>query len=122
MASRVKVTQTSEDVAPPATKKRRPGTTTKGNPAGLPLCICGCGEPTSRLAIYRPGHDARHASIVGAAINERRNLDLGTDASPDADISDLLAPLSEPLRAKALAKATRLGAVNTVQMIDGEVS
>lgn len=31
-------------------------------------CLCGCREPVGRGALYRPGHDARHASQVGRAM------------------------------------------------------
>lgn len=46
----------------------RTGTATTANPAGLPLCLCGCELPTKRDRNYRPGHDARHAGVVGRSI------------------------------------------------------
>lgn len=33
-------------------------------------CLCGCGTPIGSRATYRPGHDARHASLVGQAAAE----------------------------------------------------
>jgi hypothetical protein len=36
------------------------------NPANLPVCACGCGIPVNyRTAMYKPGHDARHAGQIG---------------------------------------------------------
>src|SRR5215212_1459355 len=54
-------------------------------------CRCGCGEQVGRGALYRPGHDARHASQVGRAM-----------MAAGAEDPVLLAELpSEALRAKA---------------------
>jgi hypothetical protein len=53
---------TTKTAAKPATK---PAAKDK-NPADLPICKCGCGNPTStRKSLYLPGHDARHAGQVG---------------------------------------------------------
>jgi hypothetical protein len=61
-------------------------------------CLCGCGEAVGAAALYRPGHDARHAAAVG------RQLRLA--GRPD---EALLAALpSEALRAKAAAMLTGL--------------
>jgi len=39
------------------------------NPAGTnAFCLCGCTQPTSGKAFYRPGHDARHVSNLLAAL------------------------------------------------------
>lgn len=72
---------------------RRRGTASKRNPAGLPLCLCGCG--IMGKSDYRPGHDARHAGEVARAI-------LG-----GADRKAALANLSPALAAKALAQVER---------------
>jgi hypothetical protein len=61
------------------------------------LCTCGCGQTVGQGALYRPGHDARHASQVGRAL-----IAAGT---PDPA---LLAELpSEALRGKAAAMLDR---------------
>lgn len=61
-------------------------------------CQCGCGEAITRLtALYRPGHDARHASAVGRA--------LISAGHPDQALLDALP--SPALRAKAEAMLTR---------------
>ena len=57
-------------------------------------CLCGCGSPTGRN--YRPGHDARHASMVG------RKLAAAGDDVTSAHRDALLLKLpSDALRAKA---------------------
>jgi len=63
------------------------------NPADLPICLCGCGQPvTSRKSKYLPGHDARHAGNVGRQLIEE-----------GAAVPELLAALgSDKLRAKAV--------------------
>jgi hypothetical protein len=62
------------------------------------LCLCGCGEPVIRpTALYRPGHDARHAAAVGRAL-----LSAG-----HADPAILDALPSPALRAKAEAMLDR---------------
>jgi hypothetical protein len=41
-----------------------------------PSCLCGCGEAPSGLAArYRPGHDARHAALVGRRLREHGGVD-----------------------------------------------
>lgn len=52
--------------APAEKPARRQGKATKANPAGLPLCLCGCGTPGK--SNYRPGHDARHAGNVAREV------------------------------------------------------
>jgi len=60
-------------------------------------CRCGCGEQVGRRALYRPGHDARHASQVGRAM-----------IAAGAEDPVLLAALpSEALRVKARAMLNR---------------
>lgn len=61
-------------------------------------CRCGCGNAPRRPGrTYLPGHDARHAGIVGRAVAGLQ------EAAPDADISHLLAELpSENLQLKAM--------------------
>ena len=62
------------------------------------LCRCGCGEQATRpTALYRPGHDARHAGAVGRALI----------AAGHADPALLDALPSQALRAKAEAVLAR---------------
>lgn len=78
-------------------KVRKSAPATKTNPAGLPVCLCGCGEATSRKSNYRPGHDARHVSQVVRAVRA-----LAVPSSP-ADIDDLIDSLpTEKLQVKAM--------------------
>lgn len=58
------------------------------------LCLCGCGSPTGLN--YRPGHDARHASIVG-----RQLAATGDDLTSAQRDALLLTLPSDALRAKA---------------------
>lgn len=37
-------------------------------PAEAHDCYCGCGEQITSKAFYRPGHDARHAGVIGRKI------------------------------------------------------
>jgi len=46
-------------------------TDTKTSPAGIRLCLCGCREHVAGKANYRPGHDARHVSRIGADLFNR---------------------------------------------------
>lgn len=92
-----------------APKVRRTGTATKTNPAGLPGCLCGCGEVTNRTSNYRPGHDARHAGQVGRALAV-----LQAEHPDTVDVEMALASLpTAALRAKAMGVAAKAGATKT---------
>lgn len=63
-------------------------------------CRCGCGEPTiGKKAEYRPGHDARHAGVIGRALAETQ------DSKARANLLNRLP--SEALKAKAQAAFER---------------
>lgn len=83
-------------------------TTTKANPADLPICGCTCGNSTStRKSVYLPGHDARHAGNVARSIAETALIDVATNQYvPDFTALDALG--SDKLKAKAAAMAERL--------------
>lgn len=49
------------------TKTKPAKTTTAKAPAEAHDCYCGCGEQIASKAFYRPGHDARHAGVLGRA-------------------------------------------------------
>jgi hypothetical protein len=58
-------------------------------------CTCGCGEQVPIKSFYRPGHDARHAGVIGREI-------AANVATPGFDRRDLLNELpSDKLAAKA---------------------
>lgn len=62
-------------------------------------CYCGCGENVPSKSFYRPGHDARHAGVIGRRVAETR------DESHFNDLpSDLLVIKSKAIAAKALEK------------------
>ena len=68
--------------------------------SGLTPCLCGCGVQVAGKSLYRPGHDARHASQVAQAISV---------AGSDAEYRALLAELpTVALKAKAVAQADRI--------------
>lgn len=61
-------------------------------------CLCGCVEaPSGTTARYRPGHDARHAALVGRRLLERGGIDQAALAELPTDA----------LRSKALAMLQR---------------
>lgn len=69
-------------------------------------CLCGCGEQVPGKSFYRPGHDARHAGMVGkeiAANYTEKGFDRRTllDALP----SDALKAKAEGIAEKQIAKA-----------------
>lgn len=66
--------------------------TTTTRPTTSHACTCGCGLPVSRKALYRPGHDAKHVSLVVAG-------ELTLDTLP-----------SKALQIKALAALGRIDA------------
>lgn len=81
------------------------------NPADLPLCLCGCGEPvTNRKRNYRPGHDARHAGQVARELVEM--MKLGTNSQARKKMLEGLP--TDSLRAKAAAMADRISAKATM--------
>jgi hypothetical protein len=65
--------EVADTKAASATKKKTKDTS---NPAGLPACLCGCGEIANRGRNYRPGHDARHAGVVGRKYADSGDADL----------------------------------------------
>lgn len=75
---------------------------TKATATQIPVntCACTCGEQVGPKAMYRPGHDARHAGAVARAI-----------AADPKQTKALLATLpSDALRAKAQRAVERLTA------------
>lgn len=64
-------------------------------------CYCGCGENVPSKSFYRPGHDARHAGVIGRIIASNA-------ATPGYDRRDALNDLpSDKLQAKAEAIAEK---------------
>lgn len=103
----------------------RTGTATTANPAGLPLCLCGCEQVTKRDRNYRPGHDARHAGIIGRkmALNpgDADNLlvELPTQALQlkAERVAANEAARAEKKANKASRKASREAAKATVELV-----
>lgn len=82
----------SRKPAAPAAKapKATPAPAAAAKPASAQPCRCGCGEQTIRPeALYRPGHDARHAGAIAKAI------------LAGADAAEALKPLTPRLQEKA---------------------
>jgi len=79
-----------------------------------PRCRCGCGEATSgHGALYRPGHDARHASQIAQAIlADPDQRDVLLAALPTAALRDkaasMAAPQSRPRPTKGSAEQPAL--------------
>jgi hypothetical protein len=61
------------------TKENTMNTATKTRPAantkdeGFHACYCGCGENVPAKSYYRPGHDARHAGMIGRLVAEDKD-------------------------------------------------
>ena len=77
---------------------------TKAIVTEIPLntCACQCGEPVGRRALYRPGHDARHVSMLLAPVKASGKAD-----PKWIERTAALLP-SEPLRVKFTRAAERL--------------
>lgn len=93
--------------------RRQIGTPTmeKAIATEIPVNTCACGtchEPVGRKAMYRPGHDARHVSVLlQGLINEHADGRKVTKALIAAEAKHLP---SERLRAKFTRAAERLAA------------
>jgi hypothetical protein len=106
---------TVEDAEATIAKRPAPRTPQNAtNPADLPLCLCGCGDPvTNRKRNYKPGHDARHAGNVardmaqfpGMNNEERRRVLL--DALPTDGLRWKAAGMADRLIAKGAPKKDR---------------
>ena len=70
------------------------------NDVGVHGCYCGCGEQVPGKSFYRPGHDARHAGVIGrlvASTGDKKHLN---------DLpSERLVAKAEGIAAKAIKKA-----------------
>lgn len=62
------------------------------------VCRCGCKAPVGPRALYRPGHDARHAGQIARALVGAK------DAAAAKRLLDRLP--SEALQRKAITQAT----------------
>lgn len=68
-------------------------------------CGCGCEEPVGPRALFRPGHDARHAGATGRALAANPK-DKAANAALAA-MSDSLRAKAERVRDNAIAKAKK---------------
>ena len=71
-------------------------------PADLNACHCGCGETTASL--FRQGHDARFAGVVGRRVAETAPATADTPWL-DAEVSRHMAGCSDALIRKAIRVA-----------------
>lgn len=75
-----------------ATRTRTRKTVAKGNKSEIVAqgnkCRCSCGETPNTGKMYRPGHDARHAGLVGRLI-------LANSPKADAEFAKLTPKLKE---------------------------
>lgn len=93
-------TNPTESGSKPAAKKKDTKMNTK-TPDTVHPCYCGCGENVPSKSFYRPGHDARHAGVVGRKI-------AANATTPGFDRRELLNDLpSDRLIAKAEAIAEK---------------
>lgn len=106
-----------EDVKLVETKAPTPRTPQNAtNPAGLPMCLCGCDKPvTNRNRNYKPGHDARHAGAIGKLLGQM---------NPEVDEENWTTMLgllpTQALQAKADAMGRRL-AVKRIEKVEKSV-
>lgn len=97
------------DTATPAGKAEKPKREVKPKAEPHP-CRCGCGDLVPGSSWYRPGHDARHAGVVGrqAAIDIENTTAGDGHLSVQADDADRFEDLpSEALRTKAIGIAEK---------------
>lgn len=85
----------------PKEPKMASSTTTKTkDTSNYHPCNCGCGENVPPKSNYRPGHDARHAGVIGRAVAETGDTGLYKDLPTDA-----LKAKAQGIAEKAVAKA-----------------
>jgi len=72
----------------------------KRNDVGVHPCYCGCGENVPGTSFYRPGHDARHAGVIGRLVASTGNKD-HLNELPSAKLTEK----AQGIATKALAKA-----------------
>jgi hypothetical protein len=72
----------------------------KRNDVGVHDCYCGCGEQVPGKSFYRPGHDARHAGVIGRLVASTG------DTKHYGDLpSERLVEKAKGIAAKAIEKA-----------------
>lgn len=106
------------------TEENTMSTATKTKPAAKPKeegyhpCYCGCGENVPAKSFYRPGHDARHAGVIGRRVAETHDEEHFNDLP-----SDRLVIKAKGIAAKAiekqLAKQEREAAKNAPEVVEG---
>lgn len=74
-------------------------------------CTCGCGLPITTKALYKPGHDARHVSVLVAELFN--TIQDGGNVTKQMIASSAKALPSAPLQAKFFRAADRLVAKQT---------
>lgn len=87
----------------------------KSGATGPHPCGCGCGETITSRAVYRPGHDARHAGEVARSVAEQVMATGGGLANLETDADRFEVLPSAALREKALKMANRILAKKMAQ-------
>lgn len=93
-------------------EKKMSKTASKDKPAKVEkeetfhACYCGCGENVPSKSFYRPGHDARHAGVIGRLVAEDGNEDHYNDL-PSASLTEKAKRITEKAREKSAAKEAR---------------
>lgn len=97
-------TTATESGSKPANAKKDT-TMTTATPTEVHDCYCGCGEKVPAKSFYRPGHDARHAGVIGRKIAANYNVK-GFDRRDllNALPSDRLVAKAEGIAEKAIEK------------------
>lgn len=70
---------------------------------GVHPCYCGCSEKVPGKSFYKPGHDARHAGVVGRLVASTGNKDHYNDL-PSAKLTEKAKGICERTLAKDDAK------------------
>lgn len=104
------------------TSKTRPAKSASKDPH---TCLCGCGEAITTKALYRPGHDARHAGMVGRRMADvlggsptaadKKNADVLVEALP----TDALREKAFRVRDNAMAKGSKAAAQSQPTCVEG---
>lgn len=113
-----------------ASKENTMSTATKTRPApkakdeGFHPCYCGCGDNVPSKSFYRPGHDARHAGVVGRKVAETGDTDLYSDLPSDRLVQKaqgIASKAKEKADAKAQRAAEREAKKNAPQVVEGTI-
>lgn len=80
-------------------------------------CYCGCGENVPAKSFYRPGHDARHAGVIGRLVAEDGDMAHYNDLP-----SERLVLKSKAITIKALEKKQAKSAKRAPEYVEGTLT